>query len=199
MALLIILISLSVFFGLLLLIKIKAVTVFEGKKFKTSVYVFGIKISNSAKTKKKEKPDKPDAAGKNKDNNFKPLDFVLANKTELLSDVKEVLGSARRKIHTEHFEIYLRFGTDDAAKTGILCGEIWSVIGVVFPVLENSLKFVKTPEITVEPQFGNPCFEFSYKGIYSLRIYRIIPLVFKLLSKYKKYKGGVNNVSTASN
>lgn len=198
-ALLIILISLLGVLSILLMVKFKAVTVFEGNKFKMSVYVFGIKISDSVKTNKKEKAKNQIFNGEKKENDFKLLDFVLSNKNEILSDVKEVLGVVRRKIHTEHFEIYLRFGTGDAAKTGILCGEIWSVTGVLFPVLENSLKFVKTPEITVEPQFDKPCFEFSYKGIYSLRIYRIIPLVLKLLSKYKKYKGGVNNVNTASN
>jgi len=181
--------------GGILAIKLKVETDFENNVFNVKVFLLKFRIFENNKLKRGEEA-KTSPSKKTKE--FNAVDFILGNKEMLYEDLKDVLAFAKKKIHVYDFFVNLSFGVSDAADTGKLTGALWSFVGLVFPVLDSSLTFDIVPTVNITPVFNNPCFEFSYKGNYSLRVIHIIKLAIKILKKYKKYKGGVQNGSTSN-
>ncbi len=191
---LIIIAAVAAFCVFLLSLKLKIKTAYKNNNFSVKISVFGITVFHNLK-----KEEKKEAVKKAEKENSGILNLLMMNKDSIAEDLKHILKFARRKIHVNSFFIDLTFGAKDSADTGILCGGVWAFIGTVFPVLESSLTFDDVPVINVTPVFNKIEFILEYKGNYTLRIIHILRLGIKMLFKFLKYKGGVNNGSTASN
>lgn len=80
------------------------------------------------KPKKQGKPSKPQAPKKKLD---------LADIWQLLEVGKALLGDMRRKLRVRTLWLRVRFGGEDAARSAMLYGRAWALIGAVMPTLET--------------------------------------------------------------
>ncbi|MDD4601706.1 hypothetical protein SDC9_05864 [bioreactor metagenome] len=74
----------------------------------------------------------------------------------------------------EHLKWETKYGSDDAAITGIMTGAFWALKGMLVTVLKRRFVFREQPQLSVSPVFGQPCFEISFQCIFSLRLGKII-------------------------
>ncbi len=116
----------------------------------------------------KTKPQATEKAGaleklKNLKKGFDEMRYILHDLFEHMRDRMEFSG------------IYVRvkYGTGDAAITGIIYGAIWSFIGSVYGFLCRFFR-IKFPKVELEPQFGGKAFEIEAEGIITTRLVHII-------------------------
>ncbi len=88
----------------------------------------------------------------------------------ILQDVFDVM---RDKIEFSGIYVRVRYGTGDAAITGMIYGAIWSFIGNVYGFLCRFFH-IKFPKVELEPQFGGKAFEIEAEGIITTRLVHII-------------------------
>ncbi len=105
--------------------------------------------------------------------------------------ISDVLS--RVQDHAEFSGIYLRirYGTGDAAITGMIYGAIWAIAGSMHSLLSRFFK-VDFPEIELEPVFSGKAFEIEAEGIIKTRLVHIITAAFcsvRIYQKHKKEKG----------
>lgn len=96
----------------------------------------------------------------------------------------------------EHFYWKTRFGSDDAAMTGILTGGIWAAKGTLVTILKRRFEFISEPVITVIPVFGQECLEVDFQCIFSLQLGKVIratTILFNLQSKEANINGRTSN------
>ena len=100
------------------------------------------------------------------------------------NDVKDiveiVLDYAGDKVEFSDIYIRSRFGTGDAAHTGMICGAIWTLIGNVYAFLCRFLN-LEFPEVDLVPAFNEKVFEIEGEGIIRIRLVHIIMCGFKFI------------------
>ncbi len=99
--------------------------------------------------------------------------------------VETVLDYAGDKVEFSDIYIRSRFGTGDAAHTGIICGAIWTLIGNVYAFLCRFLN-IEFPEVDLIPCFNEKAFEIEAEGIIRIRLVHIIMCGFKFLHLRKR-------------
>ncbi len=85
----------------------------------------------------------------------------------------DVFEHMRGKIEFSGVYVRVKYGTGDAAITGMIYGAIWSFIGSVYGFLCRFFR-IKFPKVELEPQFGGKAFEIEAEGIITTRLVHII-------------------------
>ena len=99
--------------------------------------------------------------------------------SEVLAEILDLV-----KYRAEFYDIYLRlrYGSGDAAATGILYGGIWTVIGSAYSYLCRYFS-IEFPKVELEPVFNEKVFDIEAQGIIKTRLVHIIRCVLKILKK----------------
>lgn len=99
--------------------------------------------------------------------------------------IEAVLDYADGKVEFSDIYIRSRFGTGDAAHTGMICGAIWTLIGNIYAFLCRFLN-IEFPEVDLLPAFNEKVFEIEGEGIIRIRLVHIIMCGFKFLHLRKR-------------
>ncbi len=117
----------------------------------------------------------------------------LKDHGDLIEEIRNYLN--KKDIHVE-LNIELTQGTGDAAQTGLICGLLWSVAGILVTWLSRYLKAFKKG-IKISPCFDKSIFKVEASCIFHVRLVHIIVVLKKIyLMKYsmklkaKKTTGG---------
>lgn len=141
---------------------------------------------------KKKKTDEP--ASKDKGN----MPGVLERLTTFRKSydgvkdiVDEVLDLVKNRAQFSGIFVRVRYGTGEAAITGMIYGAIWALVGNVYSFLCRFFR-IEFPVVELEPVFGGKAFEIEAEGIITTKLVHIITAGFRslrLYSKNKKEKG----------
>lgn len=108
---------------------------------------------------------------------------------ELLKECKdiiyELLGHLNGRIKA-FLSVNLTFGTGDPAKTGILYGWMWNIIGVLYPVVSRYIN-LEFPDFDIRPDFYNKCFDMNLESIIKVRCAHIINALIVVGFKNREY------------
>jgi len=94
---------------------------------------------------------------------------------------RPVIWSIIKSARVEDFTWKIRFGTADAALTGIVVGLCWVLIGWLVAFLQNKGWKGEPKHIELAPVFTEPCFYTSFHCIVSTRIVHLITAQLKPL------------------
>lgn len=162
-------------------------------------------FSNNKNTSgKKRKKAKNESVEKPKEMTAEGFFEKLENVKNTVLTVKDVLvtvfGYLGPKTDISDILISSTFGTGDAAKTGMIYGAVWPLLGNVYGFLCRFFS-ISYPEIDLNPVYDRKCFEIEARGIIKIRPVHIITAVvrgFKVYDKHKNEKECSNNGRTAS-
>lgn len=79
-----------------------------------------------------------------------------------------------KSLTCEHLYWKTIYGSEDSAITGLMTGVLWSVKGMLITILRRRFFFTASPQIVVEPIFGQSCLDVNFQCIFSLRVGKII-------------------------
>ncbi len=99
----------------------------------------------------------------------------------------EVLTLLKDKAEFSGIYIRIKYGTGDAAVTGMIYGAIWSLVGNVYAFLCRYFR-INFPELELESVFGNKAFEIEAEGIITTRLVHIITALFRSRKNIFNYK-----------
>lgn len=99
----------------------------------------------------------------------------------------EILTLLKDRAEFSGIYIRVRYGTGDAAITGMLYGAIWAFVGNIYSLLCRFLR-VEFPTLELEPVFGSKAFEIEAEGIITTRLVHIIIAAFRSIKVYLKHK-----------
>lgn len=94
-------------------------------------------------------------------------------------ELTDMLAYVRKHLVCNEIDFNIRFGLDDAAKTGISTGIIWTS-GTLLLKIIDSLIGIKKINMNVYPDFNEKKFEIYLKTILIIRPFRFIIIVRKL-------------------
>ncbi len=110
---------------------------------------------------------------------------------EKYHEVKEIVvavfGYIGPKVQFADISVKSKFGTGDAAKTGIICGAIWALTGNIYAFLCRFFN-IEFPDIELEPLFDKKYFEIEARGIIKIRPVHIIIAAIRGFKVYDKHK-----------
>lgn len=177
-----------VIIALLLFSPLKIVVQYREKKIKLifrCVFLrFSVKDSAFQKKKKAEKPDEKPEEEKDGVSRIKKMQGGFDSAKEALD---EILDLVKHRAKFSDIYVRLRYGTGDAANTGIMYGAIWAFVGNIYAYLCRHF-YVEFPTVELEPQFDKAAFEVEAQGIITTRLVHIIKCVLKLLPKLRTLK-----------
>lgn len=81
----------------------------------------------------------------------------------------------------EHFCWKTRFGSADAAVTGLWVGVLWAVKYMFFSRIKRKMLFIKRPDIQVVPDFKHAGFQAEFECILSIRLGNVINAMLSLI------------------
>jgi len=152
----------------------------------------------SGKSVSKKKSKKSEDSDKNKKSEkmtaegfFEKLEKIKETCLNVKDVVVSVLGYLGPRTEISDIRVNSTFGTGDAAKTGMICGAVWSLSGVVYGFLCRFFN-IEYPQIELDPVFDQKCFEIEAGGIIKIRPVHIITAAirgFKVYDKHKNKKG----------
>ena len=184
---------------LLLLLAPISVRVRYAEDFLFQVKFCGIPllVGKGKKKKKKTAPSEPINDGKEdtkekseekeKDSFLKKLSDLKDNLNLIIQLLKSFLKYSRKRIVFKKLDASLEYGTEDAAKTAITVGVLWSALYGVLPVLDKVF-MVKNHQFSVHPIYNQPHFSARVDGIIRTRLVHIIFIASVLGIKWMKYK-----------
>lgn len=108
-------------------------------------------------------------------------------KNELLS----MLSYVRKHLDCKELDFQIRFGTDNAAKTGYLTGAVWTS-GTLLLKMIDTLIGIKKINMNVSPDFCEKKFEIYTKTILIMQPFRFIIIVRKITDTIKYIKSKIN-------
>ncbi len=151
---------------------------YRSGKLKITVRCLFVKVTLDEKTfskgkaKKSEKPV-PKAEDTKKLSALEKLKNLKRGFEEIKYILDDVLTLLRDKAEFSGLYVRVKYGTGDAAITGMIYGAIWSFIGNIYGFLCRFFR-IKFPEVELEPQFGGKAFEIEAEGIITTRLVHII-------------------------
>lgn len=115
-----------------------------------------------------------------------------------LESIMEDFDYFLRHLILKRFDWRIRFGTPDAAATGMLSGVAWSIMGMITSAFYKRLgpKW-NQPVLKVEPDFRKQGFSTALDCIFKIRVGNIMVTGIKILKK-KANRRGVNKLGRAS-
>ncbi len=163
-------------------------------KFYIYASLFGILIRIPIHTKKDHSKSKAKSKKKSKAQNKPALTFHTFHRNveklhELYKESKheltEMLSYVRRHLSCKELDFQIAFGLDNAAKTGITTGAVWTS-GTLLLKIIDSLIGIQKMNMNVYPDFQNKRFEISFKTILIMRPIHFI-IIYRKISKTTKY------------
>lgn len=112
---------------------------------------------------------------------YNSVKIYLQDHSSLFESVRRYLN--KKDVHVE-LSIKIWQGTGDAAQTGLLCGLIWAVAGILSSHITRYMKFIKK-KINITPCFDKRIFEVDASCIFHAKLVHIIVVLIKIY--YTKY------------
>ncbi len=172
------------------------------KKFYIYGSLFGILIRIPIHTKRDEKVNKKlkkkDSLSKEPSLTFEVFqknvdtfcDIIKVSKNELL----DMLSYVRSHLSCKEMDFRIAFGLDDAAKTGIATGAVWTS-GTLLLKAIDSLIGIRKVHMNVFPDFNHKRFEISFKTILIMRPIHFI-IIYRHIKKTTQYiKNKLSNIN----
>ena len=166
----------------------------ESEKLTVQIRYLFFKI-NPQKKKKKQNPSESNAAesGKNNKNSKKKKGISFRDLKELYAfykhtedDIADILYYFSKKAVTlNDFKLYVRFGTNDAMRTGIATGAAYVASYNLISLL-NNIFTVEHCDVSIVPVFEKPLLEIDTKCIIKVKNVHITVIAFKVLKMYLK-------------
>ncbi len=103
--------------------------------------------------------------------------------------VDEVLDLVKNRAEFSGIFVRVRYGTGEAALTGMIYGAIWTLVGNIYSFLCRFFR-IEFPVVELEPVFGGKAFEIEAEGIIKTRLVHIITAGLRSLRLYSKNKKG---------
>ncbi len=153
----------------------------------TVVRVKCLFISYTYRKKDKKKEDEKTAADTPKPGVLERINSVKKGYEEIKDVISEVVEFSHNHVEIRDIYIRIKYGTGDAAITGIIYGGIWSLVGNIYSILCRYWK-VQFPRLELEPIFGGKAFEVEAEGIIKTRLVHIITTAIRSLKIYKNSK-----------
>lgn len=184
----------------LLFMKAKVVLEYNNGYFRIIFRSGLIRVSVDSKTverlsaKRKAAGTKKKTEKEEKDPHEKFFDKVdrIKEKYLALRTVADIfLRCVRYKISFSGIYIRVKYGTGEAASTGMLYGAVWALIGSVYSFICRYF-YISFPEVDMEPDFNRKIFEPELKGIITARPVHIIIAVIRSLRAYRNHKNSKN-------
>ena len=139
---------------------------------------------------KEEKKQKKEISPKKK---FKLKDFlhfassVAHTYEEIKEDIKEIVSDIKEKATFKEVELDVYFGTENAAKTGIMTGAVSGGAHLLLAVI-NRVFGVEKFHVDVTPCFEKKFFNVYFKSILNVRLVNIIIIINKIIFVINKFK-----------
>lgn len=140
--------------------------------------------------KKKVKKKKPSTVVRKSDTELKqkpPLNETIKTVTELLGVFSRAFA---KHLHVRLAKIYIRIGTEDAAKTAILYGAVSGAVTCLIDTIDSitSISSLRCSEISVEPDFLSDRSVARLNISLSLSVFGALAVLLKTLFRYLKLK-----------
>jgi len=175
----------------------------QKNKIYAYVSVFGILIRFPLHNKKDSKEaNKKTRAVSKKRNSGSAFSFEqFQRKIDVLGEVCEVskdelssmLSFVKRHLRCHEIDFRIVFGFDDAAKTGITTGAVWTSGTLLLKIIDNFIGIEKI-NMNVYPDFNQKKFEIYVKTILIMRPIHFIIIVDKVRNTIKFIKNKINNM-----
>ena len=104
---------------------------------------------------------------------------------DLILNLKNYL---KKRLVLDEFNLYISEGTGNACHTGIFCGLLWSITGIITSFLSNTFKTYKKC-VSIKPEFNSKVFNMEFCCIFHVKLVHIIMLVTKIIFSKIKSKG----------
>lgn len=155
--------------------------------FRCLFFKFSVKDSALKKKDKKADMEAQIAKGKKPAGIFERIRSFRDGFDGVKGVLSEILTLIKDRAEFSGIYIRIRYGTGDAAITGMIYGAIWAVIGNLYSLVCRFAK-VEFPTVELEPIFGGHAFEIEAEGIIVTRLVHIITAAFRSVKVYLKYK-----------
>jgi hypothetical protein len=180
------------FLALVLYSPLKINVEYRNAKMRLQFRCLFIKISIDDSRFKNKKNDKAELADrKNSVGAFDRIKNFRSGYENVKDILGEILDLVKNRAEFSGIFIRVKYGTGDAAITGMVYGAIWGLVGNIYAFLCRFFK-IQFPTLELEPVFGSKAFEIEAEGIIETRLVHIITAVLrsaKLYFKHKKKKG----------
>ncbi len=191
---LIIVLSLTAFFALLLVLPV-SVSVQYDKKFDLKVKYAGITVYNTQNPKKQKK--EPTTKNVQKSNKPKKDNFVkvqykqrgLLGTIRYFCDVIVMIGRKLvhliKKFKVKNFEMYLTVATEDAADTAIQYGTVCAAVYPTLAFIQSNMNF-QPKKIDISADFDKKKSEFGISCVFSVKTIYLLITAFSAVKEYLK-------------
>lgn len=105
---------------------------------------------------------------------------------EVKKPLDEALKFIRGRVKFENIYVRIRYGTGNAAATGLIYGAVWALTGSIYAFLCRYF-CIEFPRIEQEPIFNGKAFEAEIEGIIVTKPVHIINAAVRILRVYLKY------------
>lgn len=112
----------------------------------------------------------------------------ISNLIKSAGDIHTILKGFLQKIKVKKFSWSSHIGTGDAAATGILAGQVWSVKGIIIGLVSHYMRIVGQPQLEVHPVFQGTAAATHFECAVSFRSGRVIVTAIKLLRYIRKHR-----------
>lgn len=113
---------------------------------------------------------------------------------EKKDDLGQMLSYTKNHLKIKSVDFEIRFGFDNAAKTGISTGAIWTVGSLLLKIID-SLVGIKKINMQVNPDFNNKIFEIYSKTILIIKPINLIIIVGQVLKTLEYVNNKINNIN----
>lgn len=148
--------------------------------------IYEKKIGSKANEQKDNSDNDPDESFK------ETLAKLLASFVALKAIYRDHRQKRKKLINVEKLFINASFGTDDAFKTAMTAGSVWtSIFGVV--AFLSTFTVVTEPKISITPDFDEEYIEAEGECILKFRVYTLFSLLMTITAAYNKINEKVND------
>ena len=185
---LVLILLLLVFVTVFLFSPLKIVAEYREAKLKLIFKCLFIKVKiDDSKFKAKKSQEAKLENKKTSANAFGRIKDFKENYGNVKDILGEILNLVRNKAEFSGIYVRIRYGTGEAAITGMIYGGIWSLVGSFYSFLCRFFR-IEFPKLELEPIFGEKAFEIEAEGIITTKPVHIITAVLRSAKIYKKHK-----------
>lgn len=112
----------------------------------------------------------------------------ISNLIKSAGDIHTILKGFLQKIKVKKFSWSSHIGTGDAAATGILAGQVWSVKGIATGLVSHYMRVVGQPQLEVHPVFQGTAAATHLECAVSFRSGSVIFTAIKLIRYVRKHR-----------
>ena len=143
-----------------------------------------LKLLQKRKEKQNKEPKQEETS------EYSELEWLekMSNLIKSAGDIHTILKGFLQKIKVKKFSWSSHIGTGDAAATGILAGQVWSVKGIAIGLISHYMRVVGQPQLEVHPVFQGTAAATRLECAVSFRSGPVIFTAIKLLRYIKKHR-----------